>query len=319
MPFDGLKNMFSAMSGDISKGSGDFLGGARDLIFRKKTTPDIVPIASDRSEQKFKVLGYSPDQDPAPMEYYARITSYRRKSIIIGLLQSSINLAVDSMWDHFLPTAYSEFGWIDNLLQTATGVSAVTKATMRRKWKGSTPMEMTLTLRFQAISNAKLDVVAPCQELQALALPSSGTASSNLSSFENVWGSLPFLSPPGPSPFVLEGILNTNVDAVLNTKREAILSGSRTGDLIFITLGNFVTFENVIVKKVMVEYEPRFDCNGQPISGTVNILFDTYEMMTTEALDRAYSARVLQNDESGSTFKSRDRTTSSQGKRVYGA
>jgi len=321
MAFEGLKNMFSGMTGDISKTADSYLGGTRDLLFRKKTAPEIVPIASDRSERKFQVLGYSPDQDPAPMEYYARITSYRRKAIIIGLLQSSINLSVDSMWEHFIPTQYTELGWAEDIVQIATkgNTSLVNKAAMRRKWKGSTPMELTLVLRFQAIVNARTDVVIPCKELQALALPSEGPAKDSVQSAGDFWYALPFLSPPGPTPFSTEDILNVNKDSVLNAKRDAILRGGRGGDLIFITLGNFVSFENVIVKKVMVEYDPRFDSEGQPISATVNIVFDTYEMMTTESLDRAYTARVLQdkNDSGTSSFESRTRKT--LGKRVYGA
>ena len=316
MAFEGIKNMFSSMSGDISKASDNYLGGTRDLIFGKKTAPEVTPFTSDQSERKFKVLGYSPDQDPAPMEYYARITSYRRKAIIIGLLQSSISMSVDSMWEHFLPTQYSEFSWVEDVVQIATkgNTSLVNKATMRRKWKGSTPMEMSLTLKFQAIIDAKADVIDPCKELQALALPSEGPSKDKIRGAGDIWGALPFLSPPGPTPFSTEDILNVNKDSVLNAKRDAMLRGGRGGDLIFITLGNFVTFENVIVKKVIVEYDPKFDFEGQPVSATVNILFDTYEMMTTEALDRAYTAKVL--TEKG-TFESRQRKT--LGKRVYGA
>jgi hypothetical protein len=316
MAFEGLKNMFSSMTGDITKTADSYLGGTRDLIFRKKTAPEIVPVALEATEKKFRVLGYSPDQDPAPMEYYARITSYRRKAIIIALLQSSINLSVDSLWEHFIPTDYGVEGWVDSAVQAATGgkVSMVSRASMRRKWKGSTPMEMTLALKFQAINSAKIDVVAPCQELQALALPSEGPATTELSSARSFWQALPFLSPPGPSPFSTEDILNINKNLVLKAKKEAILNTGRGGDLLFITLGNFVTFENVIVKKVIVEYDPRFDSEGQPVSATVNIVFDTYEMMTTESLDRAYTAPVLQSNDS---FESRTRKTS--GKRVYGA
>lgn len=292
--FDQTQKMLSGLGSKIEKSATSIVDGVKDLFSRKEKTYS-VPFGTVKEEARFKVVGFCPDNSKAPAEYYVRIISYRLRSIIVGLIQSSISLSVDSTWEFFVPTAYTEFGWLDDIVQIVSRgkTSLVNRPTQRRKWKGTSPVGISLSLRFEAVNDAYTDVVLPGKLLQELALPSEGAAS-ELSGIKDIWSAIPFLSPPGPSPFTAEDILNVNKDAVMQLRREAILSGKRGGDLISICFGNFLMFENVIVKKVVTEYDPRFDPNGNPIGSNVLIMFDTYEIMTVETLDRAYSLRPIE-------------------------
>jgi hypothetical protein len=109
-----------------------------------------------------------------------------------------------------------------------------------------------------------------------------------------IWKALstvPLLSPPGPTPFTLEGILNTGSSTSGANKKVTemeIREGLKGGDIIIVEWGRLLTFYNVVVKEVTPSIPPVFDKNGDPIKATVNIVFETYEMMTVEALEKTY-------------------------------
>jgi hypothetical protein len=241
---------------------------------------------------QFTDLGFLPDGDTVPSEYLVKIKTFRQKSNIVGLAQAGINMSADSIWETFIPTVYSETAEMLTQMVSGGKWSLITKATSRRKWKGSTPLSISIPLRFEAIEDAFTNVVEPCRVLQSLVLPSEGKSSEFLSNSIGYSKPLPILAPPGPTPFTLEGVLTANRSNVNSIGNEKLIEGLKGGDLIIIEFGRFLSFYNVILKRVNVEYAPKFDKLGNPISAKVNLNFETYEILTAESLNKAYEKKV---------------------------
>lgn len=253
--------------------------------------------------------GYIPDGDPIPVEYLARITSIRNAATVIAPLQEDILLQVKSQWEPLVSTSLLATGNI--LVQAATQgkKSLVTKATSRRVWSGSSPMMLSLRLRFEATVDPYKEVAEPCRILQSLALPSEPregkTNRSEISKHQtiqdisNALSKIPILGPPGPTPFTTEGILNLNRASSELGDITGIVEGLKGGDKIMIELGRFLTFYNVIVREVSSTVPIKFDMHGDPVSATIRIAFETYEMMTVEALSDVYRKTIASENDTG--------------------
>lgn len=267
-------------------------------------------------ERKFALseCGYIADGKPVPAEYLTRVTSIRNRTTVISPLQDTLQLRVDSHWEPIVPTSLLSTGNV--LLQVATKgrKSLVTRATSRRIWSGSSPMRLSLQMRFEAYMNPFREVVEPCRILQSMALPSESVRAktqgepSAVETALNVAGklfgvntsSLPFLSPPGPTPFSTEGVLNFQRTSNISKDVTAIQEGLQGGDLIFIELGRFLTFYNVVIRTVSASIPIKFDPHGDPVSATLTVEFETYEMMTTQGLSQAYEKTISSENDSGS-------------------
>lgn len=255
----------------------------------------------------FAEYGYIPDGDPVSDVYLARVTSIRNKVSVVGLLQEDILMRVESRWDPFIPVAMLAKGNMLMQMMTEAGgggpKSLVTKAASRRLWVGTTPMTLSLKLKFEAINDSYKDVVEPCRILQSLALPSEPTAGvskdtetavNKLKSDQtlgNVWNvvkTLPFLSPPGPSPFSWEGILSSR-KPINELNISSIIEGTKGGDRIMLQLGKFLRFDDVIIKEVSTAFHIKMDESGDPVSSDISIIFETYEIPTVQSLAQAYT------------------------------
>lgn len=188
-------------------------------------------------------------------------TSPGRKPITIhAFLQDKFKMKVGSSWD--------SVGYSSNMIATALGQGIVGKVfyptvTTRRVWAGSTPVTMTIPLRFEAFDDILVDVTQPISQLQSMALPREG-------------GSAVFLIPPGPNPFKFDDKGNS-------------IEGA--GDYITIKIGDFLVFNSVVIDSVDVEWDSKFGEQG-PVGASVNLTFTTYEMLTGEKLDALYHGGV---------------------------
>lgn len=235
------------------------------------------------SKEALIVYGHVSDGDSVSDSYKVKITSLRSNERVIGLLQDDIQLRVASQWAPIVPTNALAIGNLAVQAVTAGEKSFITKASSRRSWVGTTPIVMGLTLRFEAVDNANREVVEPCRILQSLALPSEVSSDPNNPDSKDI-----NLSPPGPSPFLLDFLGKYKRSNRLLSQVVDYFSESRNGEYIVIEIGGFVTFWNVIVSEVSVSVPPKFTKEGDPISATVNIVFETYEMPTVESLKSAY-------------------------------
>jgi hypothetical protein len=136
----------------------------------------------------------------------------------------------------------------------------------RRSWNGSSPLSISVELKFEAIDDAYNEVEKPCIFLQKLSLPSVA-ASSIRRDAQNTPHPVYLLNPPGPNPYRYI---------------------ARHDENIIVNIGNLIEFESVIIKEVVVNYENKFTAEGHPISAAVNVVFETFEMLTANQLEESY-------------------------------
>jgi hypothetical protein len=247
----------------------------------------------------FTEYGYiAADGKSIPEEYLVRITSYKHNATIIAPLQEDIALRVESRWEPFIPTSMLARANILTQAVTSSERSFITQATSRRIWMGSSPMVISLRLRFEAVQDPFAEVVEPSRLLQSIAVPSdpstntsdSGEVGKSLQAgnYWDVVSKLPGLQPPGPTPFSWDNLLSGQ-KAYPTMSRSDVESSLRGGDFIMIEVGRFLTFWNVIVRENTVNFKVKFDPNGDPISSEVEVVFETYEMPTVEGLRKSYT------------------------------
>jgi hypothetical protein len=178
-----------------------------------------------------------------------------------AVLQDEVKLSTGSNWEGFddlqAPGLGSE---LKNAAESAAqifGKSLKTTWSTRRMWKGTEPVSLTLSLKFEAMDDAFNEVVAPCMKLQSMSLPSDT-------------GMAGFLAPPGPSPFKLGK------------------SGINKGEEITIYIGMYLIFKSVIIKDVQITMGNKIDKSGNPISAQAFVTFQTYEILTKQALETVY-------------------------------
>jgi hypothetical protein len=179
---------------------------------------------------------------------------------IHAFLQDKFRMKVGSKW--------GSVGYSSNMIATALAQGTFGRVfyptvTTRRVWEGSTPVTMTIPLRFEAFDNIITDVTQPIRRLQGMSLPREGG---------NSW----FLIPPGPNPFKFNDAGNSVEGA---------------GDYITISIGDFLTFKSVVIDNVDVEWDSKFGDQG-PVGASVNLTFTTYEMLTQEKLAAAYTGGI---------------------------
>lgn len=257
--------------------------GERDQRLTHTTTFRHSFTGSKSAPTTLQQYGYVPDGKRIPDAYLVRISSIRNAATVISPLQEDINLKVESHWSPLLPAGLLSGANKAAQLFTGGRISLITKATSRRVWGGSSPMVLSLKLRFEAVFDPINEVLNPFMLLSAMALPKE-----TLLQQKGLLGKineLPFLGPPGPSPFLTEGVLGKS-----GNKSSTFIDSLQGGDNIQIELGQFLTFYDVIIKSVSPTIPIKFDPNGNPISATVNIIFETYEMMTAESFRDSFNS-----------------------------
>lgn len=248
---------------------------------------------SSTGGKSFKKVGWvHPDSSPLPEEYLIKITSsgLNPPTMVVAMMQEKVGFQVTSDWEPFIP-----IGGLTQMAnaatQLATGKSLVSRFTSRRIWKGTSPVKISLGLKFESVENTYTDVVAPVLALMQMALPFSG----DRIRIGNV--SLPLLAPPGPDPFRLSGsgeIQKVVRKAGTGTAKVLTQAGVRGkeagGDWIDVQIGKYLKFSSVIIQSVSPVFDTRLSADGgYPISAEVNVNIETYEIMTKEALADSFT------------------------------
>jgi hypothetical protein len=182
--------------------------------------------------------------------------------VIRALLQEKIDMSTQSDWAPL--TAASVVTSFASEIAALGGRTLVNRWISRRIWRGTSPIEFTLNLRFEAENDAMREVLMPCKELQRMALPFTG---------DKILGEF-FLSPPGPSPIQWGAKAD---DVALGT--------SGRGEIIDVKIGNLLYIRRCVVKRINVSYFPRFEVGGNPLGAVVSVNFETFEISTKETLD----------------------------------
>jgi hypothetical protein len=185
---------------------------------------------------------------------------------IYAALQDKVTFLTESKWESFneLDAGRGVDTQIINAVAQVFRQSLSTRFASRRMWKSTSPVSITLQLKFESVENSWRDVVEPCLRLNKLALPTDGTLGI---------GSVKILNPPGPSPFT-----------VGNNKFR--------GEWIDIQVGKYLLFKTVVVETVSVTFNKKLDTDGLPISADVAITFQTYEVITKQTLEEFYKVKT---------------------------
>lgn len=232
--------------------------------------------------------------------YRVSIFSEKLGKRISAFLQNTTSMQVRSKWSEFIPISSSNMYSALNSITQLLGGSLVSKISSRRMWRGTDPISMDVKLRFEAVSDPIAEVICPC--IMVLQLASPGGASFNkesilnsgelseegiksfkkeltgaaASTIEAVIGQI--LLPPGPSPFWHKEDENGKVIF---------------GDRITIKIGNFLSFNNVIISKADVALDSKIHRSGNPISATASITFETYEVLTKDDVNSAFRSGIM--------------------------
>ena len=207
--------------------------------------------------------------------YQIRIYSDQGAAIIANMPEQ-IQLNVGSQWNQPFSNQSLSGRLTDNKLisaKTAKGVdtiSSVIPMTTQLKvstvsvWQSGTQMELQIPLVFRATENSVFDVTNNIVELMRMAVPSEMAG---------------VLIAPGPS------IAGNALKRILGYEESSgsISSGLQhalSGETIVLQLGSFIEIQPVIISNVGSEMFTQYDINGNPMSATVNVTFQTPYVVT---------------------------------------
>jgi hypothetical protein len=167
---------------------------------------------------------------------------------ILADLPETTNLGVQSDWESPLPTTLA--GLLDNVtggaasaIASSIGANPQSQALSYQMWMGTTPLEIPLTLLFDANSSGLEDVYRPITALMQMVLPVNGAGG--------------LLYPPGPKGGLTGAF------------------GGREGYGVTVRIGRMMIFEDCIISAASETLDTKLDKDGFPISGEVECTFRT--------------------------------------------
>jgi len=262
-------------------------------------------ISDKKNQQGEIIVGNPPADGLVPPEYLIRIRSKLMGIIIYALLQEKISMRVGGQWEPFSGQGAL---WVTSpVFQAIFGATTAMPWMTRRAWRGTTPMTISLNLRFEAVSDAQREVIDPCMALQMLSLPYTKKWIAGQATYDVMRNYINTLLPEKKE------LLPKEIDTLVPPGPSAIPTVLE-GDNIRIDIGNFLTFDRVIVSDVSTDFDVKFTREGMPISSSVTVQFETYEVLTKQTLEAAYTGnpivRTAAEEPSGAQRRQRLMTTS---------
>lgn len=181
-------------------------------------------------------------------DYLTLILNQTENIAVVANTPEQIFLATGSVWEPRMSGSVRNFftnntSGVANLgiqgVTNALNLDLVFQSLTFQAWQSSGPIEFSLTLQFDAFTDAYTDVVEPMSKLQAMSLPFATEANQDI------------LLPPGPSPLFP------------NRSRVSM------------RIGRFIYIHSVIVKTVNNTFDTRYDKYGQPTSGQSELTIST--------------------------------------------
>lgn len=189
---------------------------------------------------------------------------------IIANIPENLMMATGSEWEprmagslrSFISNTGGILGQGASAALWASNLDLVVQSLTYQVWQSSAPIEMNLTLLFDANTDPYLDVVKPMSDLQAFALPYSIEENSDI------------LLSPGPS--------------VVEPNRSRLS----------VRLGRFIYINSVVLINVSNTFDTRFH-NGQPISGQSEVTFRTINTPSRQEVTSFHVANAGYNTNYG--------------------
>lgn len=235
------------------------------------------PTNKNKSRKGKTTVGWTGDGSELPRDYKIVVSSTALNVSVVAALQEKTSFKIGSVWDTFVPIG-GALEATNASTQLAAGTTVLSKFSSRRIWKGTSPLELQLRFNFQSINDTYSNVIAPCKALMQMVSPGTMDVSVGKTT-------VPLLTPPGPSPFALSENKKLSGDGKSGSPT---LKGLDAGDIISINIGRHFFFPKVILKNVLPSFDNKMDVNGWPISAEVEIIFETYEVITKSDLDHIF-------------------------------
>ena len=184
---------------------------------------------------------------------------FREEVTIRALLQHNVDIKTTAQWSPMTAANFSP-KMVAEVTQLVAGRALVTKWGSRQIWMGTSPLDFTINLRFEAINDPEKEVLAPCRELQRMILPYT----------RGKHGDKWLMLPPGP---LATGGIRKHFGA------------ADEGEIISIRIGKLLSMNKVIIRDINHTFMNRFEKGGNPVSANVAIHFQTYEVLTKNSLE----------------------------------
>ena len=192
-----------------------------------------------------------------------------------------------------------------HLASRLAGYGTTTQIMSMQVWQGSEPMSMSLPVHFLYHDDVIEDVIRPMKALLSLSVPRSRSGSgSPVDVLESPGPRLRWKSGAGEKPAtVAQRVIKTaaaaalsaatgDVDAALESAsalESDFLSNVQIDRNISIDIGDFMSFESVVIPEVSSTYEIKLDrVSRRPIALEATIQFITFLAPTVESLDRIF-------------------------------
>ena len=186
-------------------------------------------------------------------------TKYRK---IKALLSGPLTLSVTSKWSGYFEGGSGLAGVTSQLISLIDGFGQFAGQTVRQPWfsrkywTGTDPLKFQLPLRFVAFEDAKTEVVDPMMGLLSLLYP----ADDDRQRKENLFR---LYRVPGPTLFYGSS------------------SPDKEGDVVKITLGEFLQFSGCYLTGVSFTIENSFTPEGYPHTVSATVSFESMDMCFT--------------------------------------
>jgi hypothetical protein len=210
-------------------------------------------------------------------------------------------MATQANWDSRLPSSVADIA--QNVVQGATGqilggvtnsifegtrqftnFNRIAQSFSHQVWLSSAPIELSLTLLFDAFDNSTEDVGEPIARLMSLVQPYRGAGGvGHEDGSEHA-----LLSAPGPSLYQPDR------------------------GRVSIRIGKFLYFHSVVLRGVQPTWDSKFDTAGVPIAAACDVTFATINMPSREDVMKFFTINGRgDNTEYGVKYSEKDLLTTS--------
>ena len=184
---------------------------------------------------------------------------------VIAAIPEDYSISLEAEWGQLSDRGGG--GTLSIVASELTGYSTVSRMSSAQAWQGSAPIDISLSLLFQAEVDAKREVVEPIKRLSRMALPRSA-------------GSAEFLIPPGSRVFNLRKKKEQDEEGNVNK------GDDRSSDYIVLKIGTFAKFDKVIITSVAPNMSGLMSTDGRPMSATCDVNFRTFYLFDQNEMER---------------------------------
>lgn len=172
--------------------------------------------------------------------------------------------AVAADYEAQLPASTGDMG-VANGVTFVTGTHATLQALTKQIWRNSSPIEIPITLQFDAYSDAFQEVYKPMRILEALAMPTVGTG-----------GAATFAQKVAD----VANAVGKYFGYDLGVNGTLLVGPNSGGNTMSVVIGRMLTLSELLLISCNNTYDSRMTDQGYPISGQSELVFRTSKVLS---------------------------------------